>query len=239
MATKEQKRKKEDKSENKGAEHQSPVASITRPSTQEMEEQPDLTELETELSIQTDTDKTQITTEAVIPLPVEQVLYPTWGSREEAGYMYDIPAIAEQRELWANEWADFILEWMSSESLHILNLSDFIRKTPFKEFYDKTTTFWILGDTLVNKRIAEWLDKEHTSLRVYWRTLEEWADILYKWALSVGSILLDLQSLIIQESKQEFATLPPNDLRKVLTIMVSKGLAEWVDTKRYAIRIKI
>ncbi len=169
---------------------------------------------------------------------VRQELYPSWGTKSETSYMYICPSRVEHQEAWATEWADFIVEWMIAKRRHTISITDFKEEMPFKELLDIPTVFRILGDTLVNKKkIAEWLDEQHTLLRVYWRPLKEWAHILYRWSLETGSVLLDLQSLLIQEADEDFATLPPRDLRRVMHIMVSEGLAEWVDMERCAVRI--
>ena len=74
-------------------------------------------------------------------------------------------------------------------------------------------------------------------LRVYWRPLEDWADILYQWALKTGKLRLDVKSIVIQEVDEDFASLPEKDIHIVLALMVKKELAEWIDAKRGAILI--
>ncbi|MHA2423570.1 MAG: hypothetical protein ACXAEF_02210 [Candidatus Thorarchaeota archaeon] len=92
---------------------------------------------------------------------------------------------------------------------------------------------------MVEKEVADWLDRGRRQLRVYWRPLEEWADIVYEWALKTGNLLLDLKSIVIQESGQDFAQLPERDIGIVLGFIVEKELAVWVDKKKHAIRIEI
>ncbi|MHA2358991.1 MAG: hypothetical protein ACXAB5_01855, partial [Candidatus Thorarchaeota archaeon] len=71
----------------------------------------------------------------------------------------------------------------------------------------------------------------------YWRPLEDWADLIYQWAIKTGKLRLDVKSIVIQESAEDFASLPEKDIRIVLALMVDKGLADWVDTKKGAIII--
>jgi hypothetical protein len=62
---------------------------------------------------------------------------------------------------------------------------------------------------------------------------------MYKWAIRTGKLRLDVQSIVVQESKEEFAGLPERDLHRIMEIMVSKGMAKWVDTKKGAILVLV
>jgi hypothetical protein len=57
--------------------------------------------------------------------------------------------------------------------------------------------------------------------------------------LKSGKVRLDVKSIVIQEDEYSFAKLPENDLHQVLLIMVEKGLANWVDKKKGAIKIVV
>ena len=84
-----------------------------------------------------------------------------------------------------------------------------------------------------------WRENKKRQLRIYWKPLEDWADLLYQWAIKTGKLRLDVKSIVIQEAAEDFASLPEKDIHIVLTLMVNKRLAEWVDTKKGAIIISI
>ncbi len=173
-----------------------------------------------------------------IPAPTERdFVLPSWGNIEETEWMYGIPPREEDKEMWAEEWADYVLEWMESKKMHILSLATFISEPPFKDLRNKVDSFKIVTQKLVEKEVAEWVDKKERQLRVYWRPLEDWADILYQWALKTGKLRLDVKSIVIQEVKEDFASLPEKDIHTVLALMVKKGRASWVDEKKGAILI--
>lgn len=162
---------------------------------------------------------------------------PDWGDNEEAEWMYGMPTREEDRDLWAGEWADYLLEWTENKKVHVLSLATFISEPPFKDLRNKVDSFKAIAAVLVDKEVAEWKDKKKRQLRVYWRPLEDWADILYQWALKTGKLRLDVKSIVIQEVDEDFAYLPEKDIHIVLALMVKKGLAEWIDDKRGAILI--
>ncbi|MFX1560148.1 MAG: hypothetical protein ACFFBL_06150 [Promethearchaeota archaeon] len=162
---------------------------------------------------------------------------PSWGNLEETELMYGIPTREEDRELWAGEWSDYLLEWTENKGVHILSVATFISEPPFKDFRNKVDSFKMIAAALIEKEVAEWVDKKKRQLRVYWKPLEDWADILYQWALKTGKLRLDVKSIVIQEIDEDFASLPEKDIHIVLALMVKKGLAEWVDAKKGAILI--
>lgn len=184
----------------------------------------------------------EVVTEPTVTLEVEEAiefLVPLWGTAIESEWMYHIPPREEDKELWAEEWGDFLLQWTESKKVHVMSVATFIRDPPFNEMLGKVDAFRLIGNSLEEKEVAKWLDRKKRQLRVYWRPLEEWADIVYQWALETGKLSLDVKSIVIQEGKESFSTLPENDILMVLSIMVDKGFARWVKKKKGAIAIEI
>lgn len=187
-----------------------------------------------------ETEKEQVTLNETLEIETEDTtegILPTWGHFEQSEWMYGIPSREEDQILWANEWADFLLQWSEYHSIHVLSVASFISEPPFKDLRNKVDSFKIITQVLIDKEIAEWMDNRKRQLRIYWRPLEDWADYIYAWALRTGKIRLDVKSIVIQESTEDFAKLPEKDLYIVLALMVEKGLAQWVDKKQGAIII--
>jgi len=195
-----------------------------------------VTKVATETAID-DSEDSVIEVKEVPIEPEEVVIMPPWGNLEQTEWMYGIPPREEDREMWAEEWSDFVLRWMEAHDIHVLSVTAFIKEPPFNDITNKIDSFKLIGNVLVEKEIAEWLDRNQRQLRVYWRFLEEWTDIIYEWALKSGKVRLDVKSIVIQENEHSFARLPEKDLHQILLMMVEKGLANWVDKKRGAIRI--
>jgi len=162
---------------------------------------------------------------------------PSWGGADQSEWMYSIPSREGDRELWAEEWADFLLLWMEHNTVHVLSLATIIAEPPFKDLRNKVESFKKISKVLIDKEVAEWTDKRKRQLRVYWKPLEDWADYIYEWALKTGKLRLDVKSIVIQESRESFAKLPEKDLYIVLALMVEKEFAEWIDKKKGAILI--
>jgi len=168
---------------------------------------------------------------------VTEDFLPSWGTPDESEWMYGIPPREDDQVLWAGEWADFLLQWAEHHSIHVLSVATFISEPPFKDLRNKVDSFKMIAQVLIDKEIAEWTDRRKRQLRIYWKPLEDWADIIYAWALKTGKLRLDVKSIVIQEAGEDFAKLPEKDLYIVLALMVEKELAEWVDKKKGAIII--
>ncbi|MCK5264963.1 MAG: hypothetical protein KAR03_05090 [Candidatus Thorarchaeota archaeon] len=177
-------------------------------------------------------------TETTVEVSIlESILMPSWGGTEQSEWMYGVPPREDDRDLWAGEWADFLLQWTEHNAVHILSLATFIAEPPFKDLRSKVDSFKMIAQVLIEKEVAEWSDRRKRQLRVYWKPLEDWADHIYEWALKTGKLRLDVKSIVIQESGENFAKLPEKDLYVVLALMVEKEQAEWIDKKKGAILI--
>ena len=208
-----------------------------------IEEEVHSPEVVVEISEPTETEEPEVKIEVVDETATKTVvteldfIMPDWGDIEETEWMYGIPTREEDKLLWAEEWADFLLEWTEGNNVHILSLATFIGEPPFKDLRNKVDSFNAIAAVLIDKQVAEWIDKKKRQLRVYWRPLEDWADILYQWALKKGKLRLDVKSIVIQEVKEDFASLPEKYIHIVLALLVKKGVAEWIDEKKGAILI--
>ena len=165
------------------------------------------------------------------------VLMPPWGSPEESEWMYGVPPREEDRILWAEEWSDYLLQWAELKQIHVLSLAAFISEPPFNDLRNKVDSFKMISEVLIDKDVAEWSDRRKRQLRIFWKPLEDWADLIYEWSLRTGKLRLDVKSIVIQESKESFAKLPERDLYIVMGLMVEKGFAEWIDKKKGAVLV--
>lgn len=183
--------------------------------------------------------KTVVTHPEVQQTTVAVVTLPKWGDVEQSEWMYHIPVREQDIEPWSLEWSDYLLEWLRARNVHIVSFTTFIEEIPFKEILDKATAFSLIAQILIDRDLAEWFDKKRRQLRVYWRTLEEWALIIYHWALRTGLTRLDVKSMVIQEPNKEIAGIPEKDLQTIMQTLVHDELADWVDKKKGAIRIRV
>lgn len=141
-------------------------------------------------------------------------------------------------------WTDLILDYCQHNKLYKLDL-DHVEKLPlFKNDSIKSILFinyfhkkigslnrdaiMVFLDAIVKQGRGEWIDKN--SLYVYWKTPNEWADIILKWASEMGhaNSVLTVYELLEGDTgeKTEFYGLDGGLFRKAIGILQKRGKAE-------------
>ncbi len=184
-------------------------------------------------------DSARVRTQAVTVAQRERGPPPPWGGSRAAVWMYTVPENDAARERWTAEWGEYLLDWARHQGAHVVSLGDFIIEREFGEIHGKIEAFRLIGDWLVGQGVAEWMDEEKRRLRVYWRSVQEWAEVIYAWALRRGERQIDVKTLVIQCPEETFSSLPEEELHRALQILVEDGLAEWLDKKRHAITLRL
>ena len=63
---------------------------------------------------------------------------------------------------------------------------NYLSEKPWAEFKDRTNVIQELADGLIKQKVAEFLDKKKERLRIYWKSLESWADSIVEWAKDIA-----------------------------------------------------
>lgn len=166
-----------------------------------------------------------------------------WLEQPQFGFMFSAPDPKKAKKdfaSWQEEWGQVLLDYAKVAILHILYPKKLLTEVPFNKFQDRSKAIEFLTAYLVEKKLAEWLDKKKEMLRIYWKSLEEWADLILEWAKENGKADI----VIIPEirgSGEEFANLPDDDLRKIFKILEKRNVLVIipVENNEYAVKFKI
>lgn len=166
-------------------------------------------------------------------------ILPTWIDKP---WMYVSPEHQNQLDSWCADWSNFILEYARIHIMHIMHIEEERSKYPFenkplKKKLDREQLQKI-GDYIVAQEMGLWWDKKRIRLRLYWRTLDEWADIIYEWSIKTGRAAGAERVMTlfdIQNANQPWSTIPQEDLFRIFDIMIEKGYIEWADKKKKVI----
>ncbi|MFX1260070.1 MAG: hypothetical protein ACFFAN_19645 [Promethearchaeota archaeon] len=175
--------------------------------------------------------------------PYEKLLneYP-WLEEAKYEFMYSIPNKKKNPadyESWKTEWAKVLFDYAKYAILHILYLRQLNSEKPFSNFQDRQRAIKEITDRLVEQKIAKFLTKKKDKLRIYWKTLDLWAEDLYNWALDFGKIE-PILIYEIREAKQEFSNLPKFDLEEIFKILSKDNRGSIIKTDDgIAFKIKI
>ncbi|MHA1212394.1 MAG: hypothetical protein ACTSSH_08025 [Candidatus Heimdallarchaeota archaeon] len=166
-------------------------------------------------------------------------ILPEWINKP---WMFVTPEHQKQLDSWCSDWSNFIMEYARINIQHILHVEEERAKYPFNNKQAKKRLdreqLQIIGDYIVAQEMGIWWDKKKIRLRLYWRTLQEWSDIIYEWSIKTGRAAgaeRVMTLLDIQQAEQPWSTIPQEDLRRIFDIMKEKGYIEWADKKKNVI----
>ncbi len=168
--------------------------------------------------------------------------YP-WLEEKRYVFMFSLPnkkRNLKDYESWKGEWSKVLFDYARYAILHILYLRRLESDKPFSKFEDRNSALKELAEELVNKEQAEWLSKSKEKLRVYWKSLDNWAEEIYDWAMEI-SPLEPILIFEIRDSNKAFNTLPNNDIIKIFKILEKdkRGKIIKLDDGQLSFKIKI
>ncbi|NVM44955.1 MAG: hypothetical protein HWN79_08555 [Candidatus Lokiarchaeota archaeon] len=168
--------------------------------------------------------------------------YP-WLEEKRYIFMYSLPnkkTDLKDYESWKQEWSKVLFDYARYAILHILYLRKTESEKPFSNFEDRKKALEEIAEELVNKEQAEWLSKSKEKLRVYWKSLDNWAEEIYEWAMEI-SPLEPILVFEIRESNKEFSKLPSEDIVKIFKMLEKekRGKIIELDDGQISFKIKI
>ena len=166
--------------------------------------------------------------------------YP-WLEEKRYIFMYSLPNKKKDLkdfESWKSEWSKILFDYARYAILHILYLRKLESEKPFSSFEDRTESLKEIAEELVQKQQAEWLSKSKEKLRVYWKSLDNWAEEIYEWAMEI-SPLEPILIFEIRESNKEFSNLPKEDIIKIFKMLEKNDKGKIIKLENGQISFKI
>ena len=168
--------------------------------------------------------------------------YP-WLEEKRYVFMFSLPnkkTDLKDYESWKSEWSKVVFDYARYAILHILYLRKLESEKPFSKFDNRNSALKEIAEELVNKEQAEWLSKSKEKLRIYWKSLDNWAEDIYDWAMEI-SPLEPILIFEIRESNKDFNTLPNSDIIKIFKILErdKRGKIIKLDDGQLSFKIKI
>ncbi|MHA1110432.1 MAG: hypothetical protein ACTSRE_04980 [Promethearchaeota archaeon] len=165
----------------------------------------------------------------------------TWLKEPAYGFMYSMPNKKKNKkdyESWLDDWSRVLFDYAQIAAKHIIYTKEMLSEKPWADFKDRTNAIQELADGLIKQKVAEFLDKKKERLRIYWKSLESWADSIVAWAKEIA-FLEPMFIEDIREANQNFSTLPDSDINKIFNIIAKQGHADKVKVDdKLAIKIK-
>ena len=160
----------------------------------------------------------------------EQLLnvYP-WLEEERMKFMYSMPNKKKQENdylSWRTEWSKVLFDYSRFAILHIIYIRELVSEQPFSNFTNRELYIKEIAEELIEQEMAQWLSKKKDSLRVYWKTLEIWADEIYDWAYEEGKLEPVMVYELREAISKDFSSLPLEDLEEIFKILAKNRKAK-------------
>ncbi|CAH8433562.1 unnamed protein product [Heterobilharzia americana] len=142
----------------------------------------------------------------------------------------------ETRRKQINAWCQLLIDYFQSKKQFSLSVAS-IRDPSCPLFNNaniqrsaSSDLVSLVLDELCRRGNLEWVDRSHNNARIIWRTSEEWADLISKWARSTGhgnSVCTFYELTDGDDTRQEaFHGLDISVLINALTVLQKRGKAE-------------
>ncbi|KAL9648971.1 hypothetical protein ABK040_008351 [Willaertia magna] len=148
---------------------------------------------------------------------------------------FSLQRIEETREKQSKLWCDLILKYCEHYKIYVLNVDkyenvDLFFNQKIKRKLQRDGIIYVLDD-LVTKERAEWLDKKKKDLIfIYWRTPQEWADLIIKFVEENGlnNTVCTFFELLEGETGESscFHQMDKEMFKKALKVLEKRGKAE-------------
>ena len=149
--------------------------------------------------------------------------------------MYFKPKNPDSLVAWRNTWINYILSYAQQRNIHVINLTDLRREHPFNKM--DVEAFEDLINSLIDKGFGMWWGKSKKEVRIYWRSLERWAEELVQLAKDKEKlVIIGTKDLTLLEPK--LTTMPKRDLEEILNIMVQREHAHWINKYKKIIKLE-
>jgi ESCRT-II complex subunit VPS25 len=156
---------------------------------------------------------------------------------------YDFPPFftiqpnLETRKIQLEAWRSLILDYCQSKKIQQLNLRDWYNKTPFCNPSIDRRLNWesmqLVIASMVEKKSAEWIDREREKCLVYSKPPEQWAQIIYSYVKDKGfqNTIMTFYELLEGDSTEgcEFHGLDETIFLKALKVLEKSGKAAVIE----------
>ncbi|MHA1978641.1 MAG: hypothetical protein ACW98F_01255 [Candidatus Hodarchaeales archaeon] len=166
--------------------------------------------------------------------PKVKPILPGWVSKPWRWMIPEDPGLKQQ---WLLTWGDFLMAFARVLNQHILDLQEVSLVYPFQNgvLHKKLSLPQLkaISEHLIEQEKATWWDADETRLRVYWKTLNSFAEEIFNYSFQNGFEMITLYDMV--KMNQSWSSLPPKDLAVIMKLMVKSKKATWADSEQKTI----
>ncbi|VDN50269.1 unnamed protein product [Dracunculus medinensis] len=157
-----------------------------------------------------------------------------WPWQYEFPPFFTLQTTLVTREKQLEAWSRLVIDYCQFHKIYTLNIADISNSELFinANLNRKLSPAGVRAvfDYLEHKKHVDWLDQSKNQCHIYWRRPEEWAALIYEWAVSNG--LLNTPCTLYEITQgddvadESFFGLDKSVLLKSLAILVDQRRAQ-------------
>nr|MDO8112455.1 hypothetical protein [Candidatus Sigynarchaeota archaeon] len=134
-------------------------------------------------------------------------------------FMYNPPSESKKNDYkeWLEEWSKIMFDFAKIEKKHVIYVQELLNTKPFLALRTGKDSIIEIGECLIKKKLAIWVVKKE-KLRVYWKSLDEWANLIYDWAYK-NARTEPLFIFNLKEENECFSDLPEEEFPEIFKIL--------------------
>ena len=149
-------------------------------------------------------------------------------------WMYTKPRGAGHLKEWREKWGKLLLQRAEVENIHLIDKKDLKLLEPFNKL--DQDSFQDIIKYMLNSNTIRWWDAQKNLLRIYYRSLEGWADYVLNASQQYNKkIIYGFDALF--DLLPRMKNIPVRDLNRILDILVERQSAKWMSRKKKILKI--
>ncbi len=192
--------------------------------------------------IQVNKQKIEVVSEQKVVNKLEEFInnLPGWVNKP---WMFIQPTHAGHLQSWKESWKTLIIDYSSHFKLHIISIIELQDQFPFnnnkiRKQLTKPQLDIIVND-MVENGLAKWIDDHHIIVRVYYKTNEQWKEIIVAYLFDTGYAAEVLTFYELQNMGEDWSTLPISEFVEIFDTLVEEGRAKWVGSTKDSFKLII
>eukprot|EP01094_Clydonella_sp_ATCC50884_P019329 TRINITY_DN3746_c0_g1_i2.p1 TRINITY_DN3746_c0_g1~~TRINITY_DN3746_c0_g1_i2.p1 ORF type:complete len:171 (+),score=44.80 TRINITY_DN3746_c0_g1_i2:138-650(+) len=153
---------------------------------------------------------------------------------------YTLQVVEATRTKQLEMWREHITGWCRHRRCFLLEQPDthsIFRNTAISRALDPDGIAAVVAH-LITSQSAMWLDKSKKSLVILWKSPQEWAECILKWANDTGHTNMVCTFFELQEASEEFGGMPDEVLCIVLAVLEKQNKARVLRSEAGATGVK-
>uniref|UniRef100_A0A915PTK0 Vacuolar protein-sorting-associated protein 25 n=1 Tax=Setaria digitata TaxID=48799 RepID=A0A915PTK0_9BILA len=169
-----------------------------------------------------------------------------WPWQYEFPPFFTLQTTLITREKQLEAWSRLVVDYCQFHKIYTVDLADisnselFVNNTLNRKL--PPDGIRVVFDYLEHKRHIDWLDKGKNRCHIYWRRPEEWAVLIYEWAVSNGLLNTPCTLYEITQgddvTQESFYGLDKDVLLKSLAVLVDQRRAQLLNSGTEAEGVK-